>query len=155
MPSGVSVSHAGCIYFQSLAYLHTHTHTVHTYTLHTHTHKLHTYTPIHTHLHPRDTHPEIFYTYAQAGIFNMEYRKKRFDETISPETRTLRKLYFHFLSNWMGYIRDDSFPFHFLNQMEFHLVQNRKENTPVPWRWEILIRAAVTNACGKTIFPFH
>ena len=41
---------------------------------------------------------------------------------------TLRKLYFHFLSNWMGYYRDDSFPFDFLNQMEIHLVQNRKEN---------------------------
>ena len=28
----------------------------------------------------------------------------------------------------MGYDRGDSFPFDFLNQMEFHLVQNRKEN---------------------------
>ena len=26
---------------------------------------------------------------------------------------TLRKLYFHFLSNWMGYDRGDSFPFNF------------------------------------------
>ena len=39
----------------------------------------------------------------------------------------LRKLYFHFLSNWMGYDHGDSFPFAFLNQIEFHLVQNRKE----------------------------
>ena len=28
----------------------------------------------------------------------------------------------------MGYDRGDSFPFDFLNQMEFQLVQNRKEN---------------------------
>ena len=28
----------------------------------------------------------------------------------------------------MGYDRGDSFPFDFRNQMEFHLVQNRKEN---------------------------
>ena len=28
----------------------------------------------------------------------------------------------------MGYDRGDSFPFDFLNQMEFHLVQNRMEN---------------------------
>ena len=28
----------------------------------------------------------------------------------------------------MGYDHGDSFPFDFLNQMEFHLVQNRKEN---------------------------
>ena len=39
---------------------------------------------------------------------------------------TLRKLEFHFLSNWMGYDRGDSFPFN-LNQMDFHLVQNQKE----------------------------
>ena len=43
---------------------------------------------------------------------------------------TLKKLYFHFLSNWMGYDRGNSFPFDFLNQMDFHLVQNRKENCP-------------------------
>ena len=42
---------------------------------------------------------------------------------------TLRKLYFDFLSNRMGYDRGDSFPFDFLNQMEFHSVQNRKEKT--------------------------
>ena len=30
----------------------------------------------------------------------------------------------------MGYDRGDSFPSDFLNQMEFHLVQNRKENCP-------------------------
>ena len=41
---------------------------------------------------------------------------------------TLRKLHFQFLSHWMGYDHGDSFPFDFLNQMEFHLVQNRKEN---------------------------
>ena len=29
----------------------------------------------------------------------------------------------------MGYDRGDSFPFDFLNQMDFHLVQNRKENS--------------------------
>ena len=40
----------------------------------------------------------------------------------------LIKLYIHFLSHWMEYDRGDSFPFNFLNQMEFHLVQNRKEN---------------------------
>ena len=28
----------------------------------------------------------------------------------------------------MGYDRGDSSPFDFLNQMEFHLVENRKEN---------------------------
>ena len=28
----------------------------------------------------------------------------------------------------MGYDRGDGFPFDFLNQMEFHLVQNVKEN---------------------------
>ena len=28
----------------------------------------------------------------------------------------------------MGYDRGDSFPFDFLNHIEFHLVQNRKEN---------------------------
>ena len=28
----------------------------------------------------------------------------------------------------MGYDRDDSSPFDFLNQIEFHLVLNRKEN---------------------------
>ena len=28
----------------------------------------------------------------------------------------------------MGYDRGDSFPFDFLNQMDFHLVQNQKEN---------------------------
>ena len=28
----------------------------------------------------------------------------------------------------MGYDRGDSFPFNFLNQLEFHLVQDRKEN---------------------------
>ena len=39
-----------------------------------------------------------------------------------------RKLYFIFLSHSMGYDRGDSFPFDFLNQMEFYLVQNRKEN---------------------------
>ena len=36
----------------------------------------------------------------------------------------LRKLCFHFLSQWMGYDRGDSFSFDFLNQMELHLVQN-------------------------------
>ena len=41
---------------------------------------------------------------------------------------TLRKLVFHFLPNLMGYDRGDSFPFDFLNQMDFNLVQNRKEN---------------------------
>ena len=45
-----------------------------------------------------------------------------------PPLPTLRKLYFHFLSHWMGYDHGDSFPFDFLNQMEFHLVQNGKEN---------------------------
>ena len=40
----------------------------------------------------------------------------------------LVKLYFQFLSHWMGYDRGDSFPFDFLNQMEFHLVQNQKKN---------------------------
>ena len=53
----------------------------------------------------------------------------------------LRKLYFHFLLNCMGYDHGDSFllildqmeivvtVFHStLNQMEIHLVQNRKEN---------------------------
>ena len=36
----------------------------------------------------------------------------------------LRKLYFYFLSNWMGYDRSDSFSL----QEEFYLVQHRKEN---------------------------
>jgi len=39
-----------------------------------------------------------------------------------------RDLYFHFLSNWMGYGSSDRFPFD-LNQMEFHLFQNRKETS--------------------------
>ena len=30
----------------------------------------------------------------------------------------------------MGYDRGDSFPFNFLNQMKFHLVQNRNGNCP-------------------------
>ena len=46
---------------------------------------------------------------------------------IENDTHALRKLVFHFLSYWMGYGRGDSFPFD-LNQMEFHLVQNRKES---------------------------
>ena len=33
--------------------------------------------------------------------------------SITPFPSTLRKLYFHFLSNWMGYDRRDSFPFDF------------------------------------------
>ena len=41
-------------------------------------------------------------------------------------TYTLRKLYFHFLSYWMGYDRGYSFHFDFLNQMEIHLVQKSK-----------------------------
>ena len=42
---------------------------------------------------------------------------------------TTRKLYSHFLSDWMGYDRGgDSLPFDFLKQMEFYLVQNWKEN---------------------------
>ena len=40
---------------------------------------------------------------------------------------TLRKLYLHFLSHWMGYDRGDNF-LSILNQMELNLVQNRKEN---------------------------
>ena len=44
------------------------------------------------------------------------------------ENASLRKLEFHFLSNWMGYDRGESFPFDFLNQIEFHLVQNWKKN---------------------------
>ena len=35
---------------------------------------------------------------------------------------TLRKLVFHFLSNWMGYNRGESFPSDFLNQIDFNLV---------------------------------
>ena len=38
------------------------------------------------------------------------------------------KTIFHFHSHWMGYDHGDSFPIDFLNRMEFHLVQNRKEN---------------------------
>ena len=38
------------------------------------------------------------------------------------EVATLRKLLFHFLLNRMGYNCGDSFPFYFLNQMEFYLV---------------------------------
>ena len=36
-------------------------------------------------------------------------------KNLSPTVReiTLRKLYFHFLSHWMGYDRGDSFPFDF------------------------------------------
>ena len=41
---------------------------------------------------------------------------------------TLRKLYFRFLSHWMGCDRGDSFPFDFLNQIKFHLVQNRNQS---------------------------
>ena len=40
---------------------------------------------------------------------------------------TLRKLFFHFLSQWMGYDRGDSFIFNF-KPNGIHLVQNRKEN---------------------------
>ena len=40
----------------------------------------------------------------------------------------LRKLCFSFLPQRMGYDCGDSFPFDFLSQMDFHLVQNRKEN---------------------------
>ena len=46
---------------------------------------------------------------------------------VSLQTDTLRKLCFHFLSHWMGYDRGESF-LSILNQMKFHLVQNRKEN---------------------------
>ena len=42
---------------------------------------------------------------------------------------TLRKLYFHFLSHWMGYDRGTVF-LSILNQMEIYLVQNWKENCP-------------------------
>ena len=41
---------------------------------------------------------------------------------------TLKKLYFHLLSRYMGYDRGDSFPLNILNQIQIHLVQNRKEN---------------------------
>ena len=46
-----------------------------------------------------------------------------------PGNFTLRKLYFHFLPNRMGYDRCDSFPFDFLTQMEFHLVQKIERET--------------------------
>ena len=51
--------------------------------------------------------------------------------TASPDhmadTATLRKLYFLFLSYWMGYDRSDSFPLD-LEPNGIHLAQNRKEN---------------------------
>ena len=34
-------------------------------------------------------------------------------KTDTGETHTLKELAFHFLSNWMGYDRGDSFPFDF------------------------------------------
>ena len=40
----------------------------------------------------------------------------------------LIKLYFHFLSNWMGYDRGDSFPFSILNWLEFRLAYNQNKN---------------------------
>ena len=47
--------------------------------------------------------------------------------TWSTFSGALRKLCFHFLSQWMGYDRGDSF-LSILNQIKFHLVSNRKEN---------------------------
>jgi len=44
---------------------------------------------------------------------------------ITSQTGTLKKQYF--FSHWMGYDLGNRFPFN-LNQMEFHLVQNLKEN---------------------------
>ena len=65
--------------------------------------------------------------------------KISYDVLSQMETVTLRKLYFQFISNLMGYNRGDIFTFDFepngilfllsiLNQMEFHLVQNWREN---------------------------
>ena len=46
-------------------------------------------------------------------------------------SRTLRKLYFHFLSRWMGYdIMVTVYP-SILNQMEFHLVQKIERKTVI------------------------
>jgi len=64
------------------------------------------------------------------------------DASLFESRCTLRELAFHFLSHWMGSNFGDRFPFDFepngnpfglnslsiLNQMEIHLVQNRKEN---------------------------
>ena len=68
---------------------------------------------------------------------------------LSGSLSTLRKLYFHFLSHWMGYDRGDNFPFNFLNPIEFHLVQNRKENCHhdhIPF---------TVKGNGNTVFSVH
>ena len=52
----------------------------------------------------------------------------KFTATSGYDPTALTKLYTDFLFKWMGYDRGVSFPFDFLNQMEFHLVQNRMEN---------------------------
>ena len=44
------------------------------------------------------------------------------------DTRALRKLDLHILSNWMGYDRGYSFPFD-LDQMKFYLVQKIERKT--------------------------
>ena len=43
----------------------------------------------------------------------IELHSGTFSRDSVPETATLRKLVFHFLSNWIGYDRGDSFPFDF------------------------------------------
>ena len=41
------------------------------------------------------------------------FRSKNSKNSTTKLSGTLRKLVFHFLSNWMGYDRGDSFPFDF------------------------------------------
>ena len=55
--------------------------------------------------------------------------KRSFLECTDPlNFDTLRKLYLHFLSHWMGYDRDDSFPYDFEpNRISFGS-ESRKEN---------------------------
>ena len=57
-------------------------------------------------------------------------RNEKYPVIRPPKCRsTLRKLCFLFLSHLMGYDRGDNFPFDFLNQMEFHLVQKIEKKT--------------------------
>ena len=70
-----------------------------------------------------DRHIPIILT--QLLVYIMKYTMLYIGMT---DQNILRKICFHFLSNWMGYDRGDSFFFRVLNQMEFHLVQNWKEN---------------------------
>ena len=83
-----------------------------------------------------------------------------------PGTFTLRKLVFHFLSNWMGYDRGDSFPFDFepngfsfgskskwkLSPRSYHIQFERKWNTSflsVEKKAASLIHLRSDEECGE------